>query len=56
MNIHATMEELLETVFSLRSVQSLYGDHEREQQAEVTQNHENQHVRRIGQGEARQKI
>jgi hypothetical protein len=50
------MEELLKTVFSVRSVQGVYSEHDRGQQAEVTQNHENQHVGGIEKGKTRQNI
>jgi hypothetical protein len=82
-NQQATIEELLEAVFSKRSVPSLYNEDTEYphhwkfskvhtafglpyvydyitklcmQQAEVIQSRENEHVRSIGQGEARHKI
>jgi hypothetical protein len=54
---HATIQEMLEVVFSMRSVPRLYNKATRRvelcrQQAEVIQNHENTNVRDIGKGEA----
>jgi hypothetical protein len=43
---HATMEELLETVISMRSAPRLHKE-------SIIQNYENEHVRSIGQDEAR---
>jgi hypothetical protein len=43
---HATMEGLLETVISIRFAPRLHKE-------SIIQNHENEHVRSMGQGEAR---
>jgi hypothetical protein len=54
---HATVEELLEAVFSVRPVSRLYNDQLplTVQQVEAIQNHENIDVRDIGKVEARQR-